>query len=132
MRSIERRNKMEKHVTLVAAFYIGFGALGLFIGIVVFVAVVGGGVLSGDPHAMAITSIVGSLVGGFFIILSIPEVIGGIGLLKRKSWARILVLVLAATDLIFFPIGTAIGIYSIWVLLQDETVKLLAGDQGQT
>ena len=81
---------------------------------------------------MAITSTIGSLVGGFFIILSIPEVIGGIGLLKRKSWARILVLVLAATDLIFIPIGTAIGVYSIWVLLQDETVQLFTRDQALT
>ena len=123
---------MEKHVTLVAALYIGFGALGILIGIIVFVAVVGGGVLSGDPQAMAITSTVGSLVGGFFIILSIPEVIGGIGLLKHKSWARILVLVLAATDLVFIPIGTAIGIYSIWVLLQDETVQLFSRNQAHT
>ena len=115
---------MEKHVTLVAAIYIGFGALGILIGMIVFVAVVGGGLISGDPQAMAITSTVGTVIGGFFIVLSVPEIIGGLGLLKRKSWARILVLILAATDLIFIPIGTAIGVYSIWVLLHDESVRL--------
>lgn len=117
---------MEKHVTLVAAIYIGFGALCILIGMSVFVAAVGGGILSGDPQAMALTSTVGTTIAGFFIVLSVPEIIGSLGLLKRKSWARILVLILAATDLIFIPIGTAIGVYSIWVLLHDETVRLFS------
>ena len=123
---MKESEKMEKHVTLVAAIYIGFGALGVLISAFLFMLIAGGGILSGDPEVMAITSTVGSFIGGFIFLLSIPEVIGGIGLLKRKSWARILVLIVAATDLICIPIGTAIGIYSIWVLLQDETVKLFS------
>ncbi|MFC2157708.1 hypothetical protein ACFLT9_07730 [Acidobacteriota bacterium] len=115
---------MEKHVTLVAAINIGFGILGALLGIFIFVAVVGGGILSGDPEAMRITSIVGTAVGSFLILLSIPEIIGGFGLLKHKPWARILVIIVACTDLLFIPIGTAIGIYELWVLLQDDTVKL--------
>lgn len=115
---------MEKHVTLVAALNIGFGALGVFIALIIFVAVVGGGLISGDPEAMAITSIVGTAVAAFFILISVPDIIGGIGLLKYKPWARILVLIIAVLDLLWIPIGTAIGIYTIWVLLQDETVKL--------
>ncbi|KPK88169.1 hypothetical protein AMJ80_11370 [bacterium SM23_31] len=115
---------MEKHVTLFAALNIGFGALGVFIALIIFVAVVGGGLLSGDAEAMAITSIVGIVVAAFFIMISVPDIIGGIGLLKYKPWARILVLIIAVLDLFWIPIGTAIGIYTIWVLLQDETVKL--------
>jgi len=115
---------MEKHITLVAAINIGFGALGVLIGMIVFIAVVGGGVLSGDIEAMTITSIVGTAVGGFFLLISVPDIIGGIGLLKRQSWARILVLIIAVIDLLLIPIGTITGIYTIWVLLQDETIQL--------
>ena len=61
-------------------------------------------------------------------VISALMVIGGIGLLQHKPWARILVLILACVELIDFPIGTAVGIYSLWVLIQDETVKLFQPD----
>ena len=117
---------MDKHVTLVAAINIGFGILGALIGIFIFVAVVGGGILSGAPEAMRITSIVGTAVGAFLVLMSIPEIIGGFGLLKKKPWARILIIIVACTDLLFIPIGTLIGIYELWVLFQDETIKLFS------
>jgi hypothetical protein len=115
---------MKGHLTIVAALSIGFGALGVFIALIVFVAVVGGGVLSGDPEAMSITAIVGTAVSGFIALVSVPDIIAGIGLLKRKSWARILALIIACLDLIMIPIGTIIGAYCIWVLVHDDTVKL--------
>jgi hypothetical protein len=121
---------MKGHVTVVAALSIGFGALGVFIAIIIFMAVVGGGVLSGDPEAMTITAIVGTSIAGLIIFLSIPDIIAGIGLLKRKSWARVLALIIACIDLIFIPIGTIIGAYCIWVLVHDETVKLFEGAKG--
>jgi hypothetical protein len=115
---------MKGHLTIVAALSIGFGALGVFIALIVFVAVVGGGVLSGDPEAMSITAIVGTAVSGFIALVSVPDIIAGIGLLKRKSWARILALIIACLDLIMITIGTIIGAYCIWVLVHDDTVKL--------
>lgn len=121
---------MEKHITLVAAINIGFGFLGIFIGLIVFTAVVGGGLLSGDPEVAAITSVVGIAVASFFLMTSVPEVIGGFGLLRRKQWARILILIIACLDLICVPIGTIIGIYELWVLLQDETVQLFKPDSS--
>lgn len=122
---------MEKHVTLVAVLNIGFGFLGIFIAIFLFVAVVGAGVISGSPEAMTVTSIVGSALAFFFLLTSVPEIIGGFGLLKRKPWARILILIIACLDLLQIPIGTAIGIYELWVLLQDETVKLFEKGSGK-
>ncbi len=117
---------MERHITFVAAVHIGFGILGMFIALVIFVAIVGGGIISGNSEAMAITSIVGTVIAFFLSLTSIPEIIGGIGLLKRKSWARILVLIIGCLDLLEIPIGTAIGIYTIWVLLNEKTVKILS------
>jgi len=119
-------SRMEKHVTLVAVLGIVFGGLGISIGLMGLVAISGGGLISGDIMAMRITRIVGPAVALFFFLTSVPEVIAGIGLLKRKSWARILAIVLAILDLINIPIGTAIGIYALWVLLNDETARLFA------
>jgi len=115
---------MEKHVTIVGVLHIAFGALGVIIAAIVFVAVVGGGILSGDEDAIWITSIVGTVVGAFFLIISIPGIIAGIGVLKYKNWARILMLIIAFLDLLNIPLGTVLGAYSIWVLVDERTVKL--------
>ena len=115
---------MEKHVTFVAVINIAFGFLGIFIGVVLLIVLVGAGIISQDPEALKITTIVGVSLGCFLIITSIPEIVGGFGLLKRKQWARVLVLIIAVIDLMFIPIGTLIGIYALWVLLQEDTAKL--------
>lgn len=115
---------MEKHVTVLGILYIAFSALGLLLAIIIFTAVVGGGIISGDSEAMAITGIVGPAIALFFVLLSAPGLIGGIYLLKHRPWARILVLVLGFINLIEIPIGTALGIYTIWVLFKNESVDL--------
>ena len=120
---------MKQHLTIVAVLSIGFGILGVFIALIILVAIVGGGIISRDYEAIRITSIVGPAVAGFFALISVPDIIGGIGLLKRKNWARILVLILSCIGLLNIPIGTAVGIYSIWVLVHDDTVKLFEGGE---
>jgi hypothetical protein len=115
---------MEKHVTVLGILYIVFSALGLLLAVILFTAIVGGGLISGDSQAMTITGIVGPVIALFFVLLSAPGLIGGIYLLKHRPWARILVLVLGFINLIEIPIGTALGIYTIWVLFKPETVDL--------
>jgi len=65
-------------------------------------------------------------VSGVFLVLGIPSLVAGIGLLKHKSWARVLAIILGILALASFPIGTAAGIYALWVLTQKETEALLA------
>jgi hypothetical protein len=120
----EEGMNMERHITFVAVINIAFGFLGVFLGLVLLVVLVGAGILSHDPEAMTITTIVGIAIACFLILTSIPEIIGGFGLLKRRPWARVLVLIIAVMDLLLIPIGTLIGIYELWVLLQEETAKL--------
>jgi hypothetical protein len=115
---------MEKHITVLGILYIAFSALGLLLAIIICAAVVGGGIISGDSEAMAITGIVGPAIALFFVLLSAPGLIGGIYLLKYRPWARILLLVLGFINLIEIPIGTALGIYTIWVLFKNEAVNL--------
>jgi hypothetical protein len=115
---------MRKHVTVAGALRIGMGVMGLLIAGFVVVTVVGGGLISGDRDAIAITSVVGTVVGGFFALLSLPNIIAGLGLIKFRPWARILTLILSALDLVNMPVGTLLGVYTIWVILQDETEKL--------
>lgn len=115
---------MEKHITAVATLHIGYSIFGVIVGLIILVLLATVGAIANDEEARIILLIIGTLVGGGFIALSIPGIIGGIGLLKHKNWARILILILSALDLICIPIGTALAVYTVWVLLQEETVRL--------
>lgn len=113
---------MNQHVTILAVLYIICGAILLLIGGGLFMIIAGAGAISGDLEAAAITGIVGVALGGFFLVLSVPSIIAGVGLLGMRPWARILTLILGALQILNFPFGTALGIYTFWVLLNDQTV----------
>jgi len=121
---------MEKHLQLLGVFYVGFGILGALAALVVFVAITGGGLISGDHTAMAITATVGTLIAGLLLLLSIPSILGGVGLMRNAAWARPLVLILGVLNLFNIPFGTALGIYTFWVLLHDRTSPLVGPSQG--
>ena len=122
---------MNKHVTILGILFISFGCLLCVGGIVVNLVVPMAGNISGNDVAMRITSIIGDTLGIFLVILSMPNIIGGIGLLKRKYWARILILVLCFLSLLSIPFGTALGIYGIWILLKSETVEIFNQTQQE-
>ncbi len=54
------------------------------------------------------------------VLFAIPSIIGGWGVLQEKKWAMTLVLVLGCFKLFSFPIGTALGIYTIWVYTEEH------------
>lgn len=112
---------MRTHVKVLSWLYIILGILGIMTAIGIFVIIFGGGLISGDRVAIRVTGMVAFLVAGFIIALSVPGIIVGAGLLKFQPWARILALVLGILNLPAVPIGTALGIYAIWALLDDET-----------
>lgn len=115
---------METHVNLVGWLHIALGVLGLIMAGIVFVVIAGGGLISGDAEAIVITSTVATIIAFFIAVLSVPGIIAGIGVLRRYSWARYLAIILGFLNLLNFPIGTAIGAYTIWALLQEESTPL--------
>lgn len=116
---------METHVNVIAILWIISGVFGFFIAIGIFLILFGISFIPDmgyeAPVILRIVAISGSL---FIAAFSIPELIGGIGLLKKQEWARILVLIVSILNLIWFPFWTALGVYSIVVLFKDETAQL--------
>lgn len=45
------------------------------------------------------------------------------GLFERQPWARVLGLLLGFLALLRFPLGTALAIYTLWVLLPEESSR---------
>jgi hypothetical protein len=59
--------------------------------------------------------------GVLTLVKAAASFLAGWGLLQREPWARILALVVAFIGLLNLPLGTALGIYTIWVLLPTES-----------
>ncbi len=118
-------SRMKKHVTIVGALQIGFSLLWLIGAIVLFfVFNFAKGMVGNDEVAVTVLRILGIVLPVFLGTISILGLAGGIALLAYKGWARILTIVVSALGCFNIPIGTLVGVYSIWVLMQDETVKL--------
>lgn len=112
--------ELDKHITLLGWLHIGFSIFTLFIGIIGFFVLLGAGLLSADSEAMGILAIVGIFMLGLIVVISVPGIITGWGLLKRKSWARILALIIGFLSLMNIPLGTLLGGYTIWALLVHD------------
>jgi hypothetical protein len=121
---MEKRN-MKQHVSFVGALHIGFGLLGLAGALAIFF---GSQFLfelvEHEPIAQKVLSFVGNSVALILVFFSSLGIIGGAGLFSFRPWARILVMIVSALNCINVPIGTAKGIYSLWVLMQPETIEL--------
>jgi len=124
-------NPMQSHVKILAILHIVFGALGILLGLVSF-ALFGGiaGIVgmnaSTDEAAIAIPILggIGGLIFVFALLVSVPGLVAGIGMLSFKPWSRILGIVISILQLINFPIGTVLGFYGIWVLFSREGAAL--------
>jgi len=90
---------MEKHVTLVGALHMGYGAFHVLCALVAFLFTVGGGLLGGliaeEEFVIGITFFIATTIALWVILISVPSIIGGVWLLRHKPWARYMVLVLS-------------------------------------
>jgi hypothetical protein len=118
---------MDRRIDLVGYLHIGYGALTLLIATIALIAISAGGLLSGEAKIFAITSGVAIVIFSILAVLALPSFIGGFGLLKRKPWSRILVIILSALHLLSFPFGTLVGGYSLYILMQDNVREELEG-----
>jgi hypothetical protein len=129
---------METHVKVLGALNIAFGVLGLF-GAVALVLIFGGAAsiagASGDPDAaiaIPIIGITGMALVAFLVVLSVPGIIIGIGLLNFRPWARIAGIAVSILSLMLIPFGTVLGVYGIWVLFSKETERLFTRAPAST
>ncbi len=131
----ENTRDMREHVRILGILNIVYGCLGALAGVVVLI--IFGGVAGAigtsidwgrdSSDAAAAIPILGAIalfVAIFLLILSLPSIIGGWGLLNFRPWARVLMIVVSVLNLFHIPIGTALGVYGLWVLLHDHTRRL--------
>jgi hypothetical protein len=110
---------MRQHAPIVGWLNIAGSIILLFFAALLLVLLPAIGILSGDLEARNILAIVGICVGAFMVLLALPGLLAGIGLLRRKNWGRILAIIVSFPNLLNFPLGTIVGGYSLWVLFQE-------------
>lgn len=76
--------------------------------------------ISEAPEVSGVLLVILSIVIFAVLLFALPGIIGGIGLIKGKSWGRILTIVANVITLLNFPIGTALAGYTFWVLLMKD------------
>jgi hypothetical protein len=125
---------MDTHVKVLAVLNIALSAFGLMAAVFLMLALGVAGTIVGanaDPHdaaiALPIIGLTGTALVTFLLIVALPGIAAGIGLLKYKPWARILAIVLSVINLIHIPFGTVVGIYGLWVLFNKETEAMFSG-----
>jgi hypothetical protein len=117
---------VSRHLKIVGWMYFGVGAAMLAVG-AIGAAVYGGMLLLGHPQGdAAAVPVIGLILMSIIVVMSIPLVTVGRALLRLDPWGQSMGTVVSALCLLFFPVGTVIGAYALWVLLQPGTGRLLA------
>jgi len=111
---------MESHKRILGILYIISGAFQMILvfGLSMFIStILAFATAEIEPGKEVIFDFIASifqfLPAIIIIFFSIPAIIAGIGLLYKQSWALVLALILGCFKLFSFPIGTALGVYTI-------------------
>lgn len=115
---------MRGHVRFLGWLHIVLGALELLAALFIFGIVGGVGWLTGDPLTGGVMTLIATVIGFAVALTALPNVIAGAGLLAFAGWARWLAIIIGVFNLVKFPWGTALGIYTFVILFDDETELL--------
>ena len=120
---------MNTHVDFVAILFIVWGALTALLGLSTLALGVGAASLA-TSQANA-NHIAAGLTSAAFITLAVIAILWGVGhvfigvpLRRRSPRARLLAILAGSIDLLLLPIGTPLGIYALWVLLNEQAKTL--------
>lgn len=123
---------LDQHIRALGIAHIIYSCLLLIPAAIVFGVLTTVGVLVDDPEAAQILPIVGTGVGAFLLILAIPGLLAGYGVLSKRSWGLPVALVVGLLNILCFPFGTALGGYSLWVFSKSNEQPKQSGTESTT
>ena len=113
-----RQGRIAGHVRLLGILWLAISALRLIPGL--FLVALGSARLF-PPDVPQFVHAILPAIGMAFLICAAVGIATGWGLLAQQSWARMLAIIFGAFSLIDIPFGTALGVYTLWVLLPAES-----------
>lgn len=116
------QSRLQGHLNTLGVLWMVLGSLFLIpaVGLILF----GGGlhlVIHKEEPFATLVPVAIYLIGGTLLILAAGGISVGLGLRQRQPWARIAAIILGVLALFHVPLGTALGAYTLWVLLADES-----------
>jgi hypothetical protein len=124
---------MEKHIKIIGVLNLVFGLMGVVACALCLVVFVGGfailGAIESDPVPVWLAGGIGAIFAVIMAVAALPNLLAGYGLLKRRQWGRVLAIIVAVIDLPAFPFGTALGIYTLAILLHGDSQALFSDRQ---
>jgi hypothetical protein len=112
---IPQRSRVASHVQILGIIWIVVSFLRLIPAVVVLFIGHGGIPFLTIPMRGFLMPIMGAL-GAYLALTAVVGLLVGWGLIDHRPWARMLAIVVGCLKLIDFPFGTALGIYTLWVL----------------
>lgn len=103
-------------IELLGWLYMIWGGLVVVGGVLGGLGAFMGGIFSGDLGTMITSPLAAVIIVLVVGILGVPSLLIGWGLLNRRGWARVLALVVGALNFFSFPLGTALCVFTFWVL----------------
>jgi hypothetical protein len=116
-----KQNRIAGHIRLLGILWLAVSAFRMLPGIIIATMMENGFPFRGHEDVPPFVPKLLEMMGGMLITFGIVGLIVGVGLLMRKSWARMLAIVVGILGLIDMPFGTALGIYTLWVLLPADS-----------
>jgi hypothetical protein len=109
-------SRIAGHVRLLGIFWLAISAFRLIPGMFLM-SIFHSGFPFFTPGVPGLVHGILRTVGGLLLVGAVLGIVAGWGLLERQPWARTLAIVLGCFSLLDMPFGTALGIYTLWVLL---------------
>jgi hypothetical protein len=114
-------SRLSRHLRLLGILWLALSAFRMIPGLFLLSAF-GQAAIAEDPNAPFFLHGLLRAIGGMILVMAVLGLAAGWGLLTRQPWARMLAIVLGCISLITdIPFGTALGIYTLWVLLPSES-----------
>jgi hypothetical protein len=119
---------MKDHVKVIGILWVVFGVFCLGLACLALLFFFGVAQIPNvEDIEPGVLRFIGILASSFLGLIGLPQIIGGLGLIQHKEWARILMLVISFVSLVHVPFGTALGVYTMIILFNPQTVKLFQG-----
>lgn len=132
-----QKNRVQEHVRLLGILWMAYTALTVVGGIILIV--ISNTLFSRFSQAGPPPEVTSwlrpflTVIGCLILAKAAASLIAGLGLLQREPWGRALALVVGFISLFNIPIGTALGVYTLWVLLparSDEEYRAFSQAQA--
>jgi len=120
---------MRKDTILLGALHIAHSILYILISTAIYAVLLSNNFFNTQSGFPDKQYVIGAVVGAFLFLFAVSGIIASVGLIKSQPWSQMMILILGCLDLVFIPLGTVLGIYTIYVFIHNEITTRAAPDR---